>query len=130
MDDKKTNTDDILDAIRDMMGEKKGSEQNKLPPDVLELTKPVDNLSIDKDENILELNNPINVDNKTEAFDSGDIPEKKIFDDQIIRNIVKQQINTLPNDKIDQIIREELENFISEKVMSAEIIFKPKKESK
>ena len=40
------NTEDILEAIRDMMGEKNADHQNELPKDVLELTKPLkDNFS-------------------------------------------------------------------------------------
>ena len=35
---KTNNTEDILDAIRDMMGEKNAEHQNELPKDVLELT--------------------------------------------------------------------------------------------
>ena len=57
---KTNNTEDILDAIRDMMGEKNAEHQNELPKDLLELTKPLEENENVDDFNILELNNPIN----------------------------------------------------------------------
>ena len=37
---------------------------------------------------------------------------------------MKEQVKLIPSEKIDKIIREELERVISEKLMSAEINFK------
>ena len=54
---KTNNTDDILAAIRDMMGEKNAEDQSELPKDVLELTKPLEENENLDDSNILELNN-------------------------------------------------------------------------
>ena len=120
---KTNNTEDILDAIRDMMGEKNAEDQSELPKDVLELTKPLEENEHIDDPNILELNNPINQNTDQKEFIDDDI--KNIFlDEQKIRELVKEQVQLIPSEKIDKIIREELERVISEKLMSAEINFK------
>ena len=120
---KTNNTEDILDAIRDMMGEKNAEDQSELPKDVLELTKPLEENEHIDDPNILELNNPINQNTDQKEFIDDDI--KNIFlDEQKIRELVKEQVKLIPSEKIDKIIREELERVISEKLMSAEINFK------
>ena len=120
---KTNNTEDILDAIRDMMGEKNAEDQSELPKDVLELTKPLEENEIVDDSNILELNNPINQNTEQKKFIDDDIKNISI-DEQKIRELVKEQVKLIPSEKIDKIIREELERVISEKLMSAEINFK------
>ena len=122
---KANNTEDILDAIREMMGEKNAEHQNELPKDVLELTKPLEESENVDDFNILELNNPINqnIDRKQSIDDDiKNIP----LDENKIRELVREQVKLMPSERIDQIIREELERVISEKLMSAEINFKNK----
>ena len=119
------NTEDILDAIRDMMGEKNEEHQNELPKDVLELTKPLEEKENLDDINILELNNPIN--QNTDQKQSTDNDIKNIpLDEHKIREVVREQVRLIPSERIDQIIREELERVISEKLMSAEINFNNK----
>ena len=122
---KTNNTEDILDAIRDMMGEKNVEHQNELPKDVLELTKPLEENENVDDLNILELNNPIN-----QNADQKDVIDDNIknipLDENKIRKLVREQVKLIPSEKIDKIIREELEKVISEKLMSAEINFKNK----
>ena len=120
---KTNNTEDILAAIRDMMGEKNAEDQNELPKDVLELTKPLEENEIVDDSNILELSNPINQNTEQKKFIDDDIKNISI-DEQKIRELVKEQVKLIPSEKIDKIIREELERVISEKLMSAEINFK------
>ena len=120
---KTNNTEDILAAIRDMMGEKNTEDQSELPKDVLELTKPLEENEIVDDSNILELNNPINQNTEQKKFIDDDIKNISI-DEQKIRELVKEQVKLIPSEKIDKIIREELERVISEKLMSAEINFK------
>ena len=120
---KNNNTEDILEAIRDMMGEKNADHQNELPKDVLELTKPLEeNENID-DINILELNNPINQNADRKEFIDDNIKNISL-DENNIRELVREQVKLIPSEKIDKIIREELERVISEKLMSAEINFK------
>jgi len=122
---KTNNTEDILEAIRDMMGEKNTEHQNELPKDVLELTKPLEeNENID-DINILELNNPINQNADRKEFIDDNIKNIPL-DENNIRELVREQVKLIPSEKIDKIIREELERVISEKLMSAEINFKNK----
>ena len=122
---KTNNTEDILDAIRDMMGEKNAEHQNELPKDVLELTKPLEENENVDDINILELDNPIN-----QSADRKDFIDDNIMniplDENNIRELVREQVKLIPSEKIDKIIREELERVISEKLMSAEINFKNK----
>ena len=120
---KTNNTEDILEAIRDMMGEKNVEHQNELPKDVLELTKPLEENENLDDINILELNNPINQNADQKEFIDDDIKNITIHE-QKIRELVKEQVKLIPSEKIDKIIREELERVISEKLMSAEINFK------
>ena len=122
---KTNNTEEILDAIRNMMGEKNTEPQNELPKDVLELTKPLEENENVDDLNILELNNPI----KQNAVRNESIDDniKNIsLDESKIRELVREQVKLIPSEKIDKIIREELERVISEKLMSAEINFKNK----
>ena len=122
---KTNNTEDILAAIRDMMGEKNTEDQSELPKDVLELTKPLEENENVEDSNILELNNPINQNaDRKETIDDKikNIP----LDENKIRDLVREQVKLIPSEKIDKIIREELERVIAEKLMSAEINFKNK----
>ena len=122
---KANNTEDILDAIRDMMGEINAEHQNELPKDVLELTKPLEGNEKIDDLNILELNNPIN--ENADLKESIDRNIENIhIDEYKIRELVREQVKLIPSEKIDKIIREELERVISEKLMSAEINFKNK----
>ena len=122
---KTNNTEDILDAIRDMMGESINDHQSELPKDVLELTKPLEENENADNANILELNNPINQNaDRKESFDD-DIKNISL-DEHKIRELVREQVKLIPSEKIDKIIREELERVIAEKLMSAEINFKNK----
>ena len=121
---KTNNTKDILDAIRDMMGEKNSELQSELPKDVLELTKSINENEKKEDIDVLELKNPINHNYNEVSTDSKirNIP----LDDQKIRELVREQVQLIPSEKIDLIIREELKRIISEKLASAEISFKQK----
>ena len=124
---KTNNTKDILDAIRDMMGEKNSELQSELPKDVLELTKSINENEKKEDIDVLELKNPINHKNHNDIEDSVDAKISNIpLDNQKIRELVREQVQLIPSEKIDQIIREELKRIISEKLASAEISFKQK----
>ena len=56
------NTEEILDAIKNMMSEKSANHDERLPKEVIELTNPIDEDTKREDEkiDILELSNPIN----------------------------------------------------------------------
>ena len=62
MNKKNPNTDEILDAIRNMMSENSLQQEQELPKDIIELTNPIDEKRQTDNDNIdiLELINPIN----------------------------------------------------------------------
>ena len=64
------NTEEILDAIKNMMSEKSVRQDEGLPKDVIELTNPIDEEIKKEDEkiDILELSDPIN-DKKIKNFE-------------------------------------------------------------
>ena len=123
-------TEDILKAIREMMGEE--SAQETLPKDVLDLTEKVeiDDQGIKKqtdsvDNGILELTNIID-DNPNKKIDDyiEDREEDVNIDDQELESIVKEKIRSKYSSKIDEIIKEEIENIISEKLSAIRVDFK------
>ena len=61
MTDKNKDTEQILDAIKEMMSENTRNEDPDLPKDLLDLTNPVESEDDTKTEglDILELSNPI-----------------------------------------------------------------------
>ena len=123
-------TEDILKAIREMMGEE--SAQETLPKDVLDLTEKVeiDDQGIKKqtdsvDNGILELTNIID-DNPNKKIDDyiEDREEDVNIDDQELESIVKEKIRSKYSSKIDEIIKDEIENIISEKLSAIRVDFK------
>ena len=123
-------TEDILKAIREMMGEETTKES--LPKDVLELTEKVDQDTVASNENkdnldngILELTNIIN-DNKEE--NSQYIPEDNAHEADIdikkIELIIKDEIRSKYSSKIDEIIKNEIESIVSEKLSVIRVDFK------
>ena len=123
-------TEDILKAIREMMGEE--SAQETLPKDVLDLTEKVESdgqglkNQIDSvDNGILELTNIID-DNQNKKIDD-QIEERKEevnIDDQELESIVKEKIRSKYSSKIDEIIKDEIEKIISEKLSAIRVDFK------
>ncbi|MDG2416668.1 MAG: hypothetical protein P8M06_02930 [Pelagibacterales bacterium] len=123
-------TEDILKAIREMMGEE--SAQETLPKDVLDLTEKVEtderglkNQTDSVDNGILELTNIID-DNQNKKIDD-QIEERKEevnIDDQELESIVKEKIRSKYSSKIDEIIKDEIENIISEKLSTVRVDFK------
>ena len=123
-------TEDILKAIREMMGEE--SAQETLPKDVLDLTEKVetDDQDLKKqtdsvDNGILELTNIID-DNQNKKIDDyiEDREEHVNVDDQELESIVKEKIRSKYSSKIDEIIKDEIENIISEKLSAIRVDFK------
>ena len=118
------NTEEILDAIKNMMSEKSVQHDEGLPKDVIELTNPIDEEAKREDDkiDILELSNPIN--------------DKKIKDDRVelatsiadtvnegqIKQAVRDAVSSIPQSKLDQIINEELTKIIQERLNSSTII--------
>ena len=121
------NTEEILDAIKNMMSEKSVHHDEGLPKDVIELTNPIDEVAKREDEkiDILELSNPIN-DKKIKDIDEDRVElgmrmADKVNEEQI-KQAVRDAVASLPQSKLDQIINDELTKVIQERLNSSKII--------
>ena len=120
MNQSNKDTDDILDAIKSMMGNDQLNSKQALPKDVIELTKPVEEKKTHKSEtDILELTELVvdEVSNETITFDQ---KGTQISEDQI-RDVVKNTIGSLPEETIDNIINEELKRVVLDRLGSVKI---------
>ena len=121
------NTEEILDAIKNMMSEKSAHHDEGLPKDVIELTNPIDEEVQKEDEkiDILELSDPIN-DKKTTTIEEDraklDISIADTVNEEQIKRAVRDAVASLPQSKLDQIINEELTKIIQERLNSSKII--------
>ena len=121
------NTEEILDAIKNMMSEKSVRQDDGLPKDVIELTNPIDEEVKKEDEkiDILELSDPIN-DKKIKNFEEDraklDISIADTVNEEQIKRAVRDAVASLPQSKLDQIINEELTKIIQERLNSSKII--------
>ena len=121
------NTEEILDAIKNMMSEKSVRQDEGLPKDVIELTNPIDEEAKKEDEkiDILELSNPIN-DKKITKIEEDraklDISIADTVNEEQIKRAVRDAVASLPQSKLDQIINEELTKIIQERLNSSKII--------
>ena len=121
------NTEEILDAIKNMMSEKSVRQDEGLPKDVIELTNPIDEEVKKEDEkiDILELSDPIN-DKKIKNFEEDraklDISIADTVNEEQIKRAVRDAVASLPQTKLDQIINEELTKIIQERLNSSKII--------
>ena len=121
------NTEEILDAIKNMMSEKSVRQDEGLPKDVIELTNPIDEATKREDEkiDILELSNPIN-DKKMKNIEEDraklDISIADTVNEEQIKRAVRDAVASLPQSKLDQIINEELTKIIQERLNSSKII--------
>jgi hypothetical protein len=121
------NTEEILDAIKNMMSEKSVHQDEGLPKDVIELTNPIDEEVKKEDEkiDILELSNPINdkkIKNIEEDRAKLDISVEDTVNEEQIKRAVRDAVASLPQSKLDQIINEELTKVIQERLNSSKII--------
>ena len=120
MNQSNKDTDDILDAIKSMMSDVQINNEQKLPKDIIELTKPIDEKEIQESEtSILELTELV-VDEASDEKSTLEAKEMKISEDQI-RNVVRNTIESLPEETIDNIINEELKRVILDRLSSAKI---------
>ena len=126
MNKKNPNTDEILDAIRNMMSENSLQQEQELPKDIIELTNPIDekkqtdNDSID----ILELSDPINDTSNIEHKEDQQRHDENFYNninDEQIRKVVRNEISSFPPNRINEIINEELTKIIKEKLNSSTI---------
>ena len=121
------NTEEILDAIKNMMSEKSVRQDEGLPKDVIELTNPIDEEVKIEDEkiDILELSNPINDKKIKDIEEDINKLDKSIADtvnEEQIKRAVRDAVASLPQSKLDQIINEELTKIIQERLNSSKII--------
>ena len=121
------NTEEILDAIRNMMLEKSEHHNEQLPKDIIELTNPIEEETKREDEkiDILELSNPINdkkIKNIEEDKAALDINNADTVNEKQIKQAVRDAVASLPQSKLDQIINEELTKIIQERLNSSKII--------
>ncbi len=124
----KTNeTDSILDAIREMMGEKDDQGNTQIPKDILDLTKPIGISNNQEPVDILELNNPI--ENENTLIDETVASDNINIDEDSIRTAIQKKVDSISLERIDEIIREELERVISKRLKSVEINFSSNKDS-
>ena len=119
MNQSNKDTEDILDAIKLMMSNEKLNSEQRLPKDVIELTKPINEKTHESETNILELTELV-VDEAPDKKDTLEANEMQISEDQI-RNVVRNTIASLPEETIDNIINEELQRVILDRLSSAKI---------
>jgi len=138
MNNTQKSTDDILSAIKDLMeGNDTVPKSNDapLPDDVLELTKPIteDVLELttpiekNKEEDVLELNQM--VDENMKVVDLSAHVQNNILDEvdeDLIRSLVKSRLKESLENKIDVIIKEELNTLISDRISLSELSLKSK----
>ena len=128
-------TEDILKAIREMMGEEFSNES--LPKDVLDLTEKVDsninevnNEETIVDNGILELTNIINDNEEKENQNNNKKDDVDVnIDNQELESLVKKKIRSEYSSKIDELIKSEIESMISEKLSAIKVDFKNSKSS-
>ena len=120
MNQSNKDTDDILDAIKLMMGNDQRNSEQTLPKDIIELTKPIDEKQINESEpSILELTELV-VDEAPDETVTAEANELQISEGQI-RNVVRSTIESLPEETIDNIINEELKRVVLDRLSSAKI---------
>ena len=120
MNQSNKDTDDILDAIKSMMSSDQLNSEQNLPKDIIELTKPIDEKEIHESEtSILELTELV-ADETSDEKVASEAKDLKISEDQI-RNVVRNTIESLPEETIDNIINEELKRVVLERLSSAKI---------
>ena len=135
MSQKKADTDQILDAIKNMMSDSATANQ-ELPKDVVELTAPINEEVSQSSANtdVLELTELVSDSkevNKAEAGAQGsEIISPKIIEDDQIRSIVRKSIESIPASKLDQIINEELTNVIQDRINNSKIVIASKNNDK
>ena len=120
MNQSNKDTDDILDAIKSMMSNDQLNDEQSLPKDIIELTKPVDEKEIHESEtSILELTELV-ADEVSDETVTSEAKDLKISEGQI-RNVVRNTIKSLPEETINNIINEELKRVVLDRLSSAKI---------
>ena len=135
MSQKKADTDQILDAIKNMMSESATVDQ-ELPKDVVELTAPINEEVSQSSANtdVLELTELVSDSSEEIKEEAGaqrsEIISPNIIEDDQIRSIVRKSIDSIPASKLDQIINEELTNVIQDRINNSKIVIASKNNDK
>ena len=128
MINKPQDTENILSAIKDMMGENSAVDDEPLPKDVLELTESIQkNANSNKNENedVLELTQLISENESVTQLDKKTKENiRKNIDDAQLREMIRDGINNQVSSKIDLIIEQEIEKIIKDKLQKTKIIIK------
>ena len=113
-------TEDILDAIKSMMKNDQSTSDPNLPKDIIELTKPINEKEAHESEtSILELTE-LAVDETSNEVTTSSVSDIQISENQI-RYVVRNTIESLPKETINNIINEELKRFVLDRLSSAKI---------
>lgn len=135
MSRKKADTDQILDAIKNMMSDSATVDQ-ELPKDVVELTAPINEEVSQSSANtdVLELTELVSDSSEEIKEEAGaqrsEIISPNIIEDDQIRSIVRKSIESIPASKLDQIINEELTNVIQDRINNSKIVIASKNNDK
>ena len=119
MNQSNKDTNDILDAIKLMMSDDQLKSEPSLPKDIIELTKPIDEKIQEDESSILELTELV-VDEEPNKNATLKTKEMQISEDQI-RNMVRNTIESLHEETIDNIINEELKRVVLDRLSSVKI---------
>ena len=120
MNQSNKDTDDILNAIKSMMSNDQLNNEQNLPKDIIELTNPINKKEIHQSEtSILELTELV-VDEVSDETVTAETNDLQISEDQI-RNVVRNTIESLPEEMINNIINEELKRVVLDRLSSAKI---------
>ena len=124
MNQSNQDTEDILNAIKSMMSNDELTSEQNLPKDVIELTKPIDEKKMyESKTGILELTELV-VDDLPNETIASELKSIQISEDQI-RNVVRNTIESLPQETINNIINEELKRVVLDRLGAAKISISP-----
>ena len=126
MNKKNLDTEEILGAIKNMMSDNISAKDQPLPQDVMDLTDPID----EKNNEVLELTEMVVENSNLSPKDEIKIDDNNnnIITEEKLRKIVKDEIQSIPQSKIDEIINEELSILIKNKLISSKIIIRSEDE--
>ena len=134
MNKKNLDTNEILDAIKNMMSENSISSHQDLPKDVIDLTNPLNRDKLDENEEVLELTELVSEDTpekiaekkyKENILDTS-IKNKNLINEDQIRIAIQNSLKSISSERLDEIIDEEITKIILEKLSNTKVILSSK----
>ena len=134
MNKKNLDTNEILDAIKNMMSENSISSHQDLPKDVIDLTNPLNRDKLDENEEVLELTELVSEDTpekiaekkyKENILDTS-IKNKNLINEDQIRIAIQNSLKSISSERLDEIIDEEITKLILEKLSNTKVILSSK----